>query len=414
MTLFWVIAALLTVVALALVLRPLLKRDDGQQAGIAGEALNVAVYRDQLRELDADRVGGTLTEENHQRARLEIERRLLEDVDRQPPVAARAAGRAPVWVVGITVPLLAAGVYFVTGTPRAMSPATLPKDVSKGVTHQQVEAMVAKLAERMKQNPEDAQGWAMLGKSYAVMGRFDDAAQAYAQASKRAPDNPHVLTDFADALAMSRGQSLQGEPEALVLRALKIDPDHNKALALAGSAALERNDAANAIRHWEKLAALTPADSEMARDIQASLKEARALLQGGASAKPSAPPEKPAAEANGGVSGTVSLAPALQAKVSPNDTLFVFARAAQSDGGPRMPLAIVRRKAGELPFKFTLDDAMAMSPATRLSTAPMVIVGARISRSGEATPRAGDLQGASAAVKNSAQGVNVVIDTEVQ
>lgn len=407
MTLFWIIAALLTLLALAVLLWPLLKRNDMKNS-VAAEALNVAVYRDQLRELEADRAAGTLTEDNYQRARLELERRMLDDVDQQQHATPQTAGRLSAWLVAAAVPLLAVGVYFVVGNPRALSPVELPRDTSKGVTAQQVEAMVAKLSERMKQNPDDPQGWAMLGRSYAVMNRFDDAAAAYAQAAKRAPDSPHVLTDFADALAMSRGQSLQGEPEALVLRALKLDPNHNKALALAGSAALERNDAANAIKHWEKLVSLVPADSEMARDIKASINEARAMTT--KAGKPAAKPVAQEASAKG-VSGTVTLVPALKAKAKPDDVVFVFARAAE---GSRMPLAILKRKVSELPLKFTLDDSMAMSPAAKISTTPQVIIGARISKSGEAMPRAGDLQGASAPVKNDASGVAVVIDTEVQ
>ena len=407
MTLFWIIAALLTLLALAILLWPLLKRN-GKKNSVAADALNVAVYRDQLHELEADRAAGTLTEDNYQRARVELERRMLDDVDQQQHAAPQTAGRLSAWLVGAAAPLLAVGVYFVAGNPRALSPVELPRDTSKGVTAQQVEAMVAKLSERMKQNPDDPQGWAMLGRSYAVMNRFDDAAAAYAQAAKRAPDSPHVLTDFADALAMARGQSLQGEPEALVLRALKLDPNHNKALALAGSAALERNDAASAIKHWEKLVTLVPADSEMARDIKASISEARAMA--------GKPVGKPVATDAGvkGVSGTVTLASALNAKAKPDDVVFVFARAAQAPGGPRMPLAILKRKVSELPLKFTLDDSMAMSPAAKISTTPQVIVGARISKSGEAMPRAGDLQGASTPVKNDASGVAVVIDTEVQ
>ena len=153
---------------------------------------------------------------------------------------------------------------------------------------------------------------------------------------------------------------------------------------------------------------LVPADSEMARDIKASINEARAMT-----GKPAGNPLTKDAGVKG-VSGTVTLAPALKAKAKPDDVVFVFARAAQAAEGPRMPLAILKRKVSELPLKFTLDDSMAMSPAAKISTTPQVIVGARISKSGEAMPRAGDLQGASAPVKNDASGVAVVIDTEVQ
>lgn len=420
MMLFWGLAALLVMVALAFVLPALVRRGargaDGSPdvaaapaAPSSNRALNIAVYRDQQRELEADQRAGVLTSEQYERARLELERRLLDDVAASETAvvdaaAARPASRAPALVVGILLPLAAVGLYLVVGNPRALSPAALPQDASKGVTAAQVEAMVSKLAERMKQNPDDAQGWAMLGKSYAVMGRFEDAASAYAKAAERAPGNPHVLADYADALAMARGQSLQGEPETLVLRALQIDPDHAKSLALAGTAAFERKDYSGALKHWERLAATLPPDSEMARDVQASIAEARGLLGGGKDARVQS------AGAASGVSGTVTLAPALKKKAAPGDTVFIFARAAE---GPRMPLAIIRKKVSDLPFTFTLDDSLAMSPQSRLSGAPQVIVGARISKTGEAAPRPGDLQGASKPVGNTSTGVAVVIDTEV-
>ncbi|MEQ1774675.1 MAG: c-type cytochrome biogenesis protein CcmI [Burkholderiales bacterium] len=405
MTLFWSLAALLIVVSLWFVLPPLLRRG-AAKAGVAAQPLNVAVYRDQQRELEADHRAGAITDAQYERARIELERRLLEDVpvDQATPAVARPESRAAAIIVGFAVPLMAVALYFTVGTPRALAPLALPKDAGKGVTAEQVEAMVAKLAERMKQNPDDPQGWAMLGKSYAVMGRYDDAAAAYGKAAERVPDNPNLLADYADALAMARGQNLQGEPEALVMRALKIDPDHAKSLALAGTVAFEKKDYAGALKYWEKLAPQIPPDTELARNVQSSIAEARGLLgsTGAASGKPA------------GVSGTVTLAPALKAKAAPGDTVFIFARAAVNNGGPRMPLAIVRKKVSDLPMVFTLDDSTAMSPATRLSGTPQVIIGARISKSGNAMPQPGDLQGVTKPVSNTGKDISIIIDTEVQ
>lgn len=426
MTIFWMVAALLIMVALIFVLPPLCRRRN--PAGVAGQALqannalNVAVYRDQQQELEADRNAGTLSDAQYQHARIELERRLLDDVvPSATAVSAPPASRLPAVLVGMAVPLLAVGLYFAVGTPRALVPLAVPPhgsaDSGKGPSAEQIEAMVAKLAERMKQNPEDPQGWAMLARSYAVMGRYEDAAAAYGKAVERVPNNAHLLADYADALAMARGQNLQGEPEALIMRALKIDPHHVKSLALAGTIAFDKKNYAVALKYWEKLATLVPLDSEMARNVQASIAEARTLAGAGApklavvAGKQPAPAPAPAASANKGVSGTVTLAPALAAKVAPNDTLFIFARAAE---GPRMPLAILRKKASDLPLTFTLDDSMAMNPSARLSSAPQVIIGARISKSGNAMPQPGDLQGATKAVNNSAKNITLSIDTEVQ
>jgi cytochrome c-type biogenesis protein CcmH len=412
MTLFWIIAALLIACALFFVLPPLLKCRAA--AGVPAQRLNVAVYRDQLSELEADRRAGTLNDEQYERARLELERRLLDDVaaDGVPVAAERPASRVPAIVAGVAVPVLAVALYFAVGNPRALAPVALPQHAGETVTAEQVEAMVAKLAERMRQKPDDPQGWAMLGRSYAVMGRFEDAAAAYGKAAERAPDNPHVLTDYADALAMARGQNLLGEPEALVMRALKIDPDHGKSLALAGTIAFEKKDFATAIQYWERLVKVMPPDSEIARNVQASINEARGLLGGkGQAGDKSAGAPATDKAAGAGVSGTVTLAPALKSKAAPDDTVFIFARAAE---GSRMPLAILRKKVSDLPAAFTLDDSTAMSPTTRLSGTPQVVIGARISKSGNAMPQSGDLQGVSKPVTNAAKDVSILIDTEVQ
>jgi len=405
MILFWAIAALLIAAALLFVLPPLLRRSI-EPSRTTAEPLNVAVYRDQQRELEADRRAGTLTDEQYERARLELERRLLDDVEAGNAMASArpSSSRISAMVIGLMVPLAAIALYFAVGSPRALAPAPLPKDTSKGVTAEQVETMVAKLAERMKQNPDDPQGWAMLGKAYAVMNRFDDAAAAYGKAVERVPDNPHLLADYADALAMKQGQSLAGEPEALVARALKIDPNHPKSLALAGTIAFEKKDYAGALRHWEGLAAQVPPDSDVGRNVQASIAEARALMG-------SKDGKNNAAGTGGGVSGTVTLAPALKDKVAPDDTVFIFARAVE---GSRMPLAILRKKVSDLPAKFALDDSLAMSPATRLSGTQQVVIGARVSKSGNATPQPGDLQGFSKPVSNTDKGVSIVIDADVR
>lgn len=411
MTLFWILAALLIAGALLFVLPPLLRRSHTQSASAEpNKALNIAVYRDQQQELEADRQAGTLTDEQYERARVELERRLLEDVAVDPvPVTAKPAGRASAVVVGLAVPLLAVGLYFAVGTPRALSPVAMPSHAGKDITPEQIQAMVAKLAARMKENPEDPKGWAMLGKSYSVIGRFDDAVAAYRNSVSREPNNADVLADYADALAMASGQSLQGEPEALILRALKVDPDHIKSLALAGTVEFDKKNFPGALKYWERLLGLLPPDSEMARGVQGSIAEARSLAGG----KPPVAADKPAAAAapaGSGVSGMVSLAPALAAKAAPGDTVFIFARAAE---GSRMPLAIVRKKVSDLPVTFTLDDSMAMSPAARLSGTPQVIIGARISKSGDAMPRPGDLQGISKPVNNVAKDIRIVIDNEV-
>ena len=400
MTVFWIWAALIAVAGLGIALRPL--RSGAKETMVSRDALNAGVHRDQLRELDEDLRAGKIAPADHERARAEIERRVLDEVRAAKPVAGRQAGRRPLLYSAAAMPLVALGIYFAVGNPGALNPASHQPEI--GVA--QIEAMVQKLAERLQKEPEDLEGWKMLGKSYTVLGRFGEAANAYSKAAIRAPRDPQVLADLADALAMARGQNMQGEPEELVLRALQIDPKNVKALALAGSAAFDRRDFRGAVRYWERMLPLVPAGSEDARVIQSNIDEARAAALA-ANKAPGAP--KPAAAAR--LQGTVRLAPELAAKVAPTDTLFVYARAAE---GPQMPLAVVRRRAADLPLKFALDDSMAMSPAMKLSAFPRVVVTARISKSGNATPQAGDLQGTSAPVASSAGAVSITIDKVVR
>jgi cytochrome c-type biogenesis protein CcmH len=400
MSLFWLSSALLALVALGVLLRPLLSRRRG---GVSRDVLNAAVYRDQMRELDADLAAGTLAKADHERSRRELERRLLEDVNDRPPEVARRAGRGLFIFSATALPLLAAAIYFATGNLGALDPAQ--RD-AKGIGVPQIEAMVQKLSERLAQNPEDVEGWKMLGRSYTVLGRLPEAVAAYSKAAMRAPRDPQLLADLAEALAMARGQKMRGEPEELVLRALQLDPKNLKALALAGGAAFERDNFRAAVRYWERMLPLVPADSADARTIQANVDEARARsLDQGAAKEDSA--KKPAAAA---LRGVVTLSPKLAAQASPDDTVFIFARAAE---GPPMPLAVLRKRVRDLPAKFALDDSMAMAPGMKLSDHPRVVVGARISKSGNALPQPGDLQGLSGVVANTAREVTVLIDGEV-
>ena len=409
MTIFWIIATLLIGGALLFALPPLLKR--GAHANIAFTPLNLAVYRDQAQELEADHRAGTLSAEQYDRSRRELELRLLEDTGPAETTApqARHSSRASALAITLGVPALAVGLYFSVGTPQVFAPQ--PVAAKHGVAPEQIQTMVGNLAERLRQNPGDAEGWALLGRSYNVLGRFEEASMAYGKAAERVPGNAALLADYADALAMARGRKLQGDPEALIQRALSIDPNHIKSLALAGTIAFERQDYASALKHWEKILQLAPPESVIARSISSSISEARGLAGSAGVAMAAQVNTKPAQPVTGGVGGTVKLAPALAAKIAPEDTVFIFVRAAE---GSRIPLAILRKKAGDLPIIFALDDSMAMSPAMRLSAMPQVIVGARVSKSANAIPQPGDLQGFSPVVKNTQGGIEIVIDAEVR
>jgi cytochrome c-type biogenesis protein CcmH len=415
MTLFVVIGVLLVAGALLFIVPPLVR--GAVRPGASRDAVNAAVYRDQLRELETDVRAGTLAPDQRDKARQEIEARLIADLGKgEAPAESHRGARRVALALGLAVPIFALAVYLSVGNPGALAPQADAGAAPHGMSAQQFQTLVTRLAERMKQNPEDTEGWMMLGRSYAVLGRFGDSSDAYAKAVARAPKDAQLLADYADALAMAQGRTLQGEPENILKRALAADPNNVKALVLAGTAAFDRNDRAGAVRYWERALSVLPAESDMAQRVRASIEEARGPAQVARAAKPapaqsSQAPRAAPAQGAASVSGVVSLDSRLAGKVAPDDTVFIFARAAE---GPRMPLAILRRQGRDLPVQFTLDDSMAMAPQMNLSAFPKVVIGARVSKTANATASPGDLQGLSAPVSVGAAGIGVLINTEIR
>lgn len=289
---FYASAVAMLAVALLFVLPPLLRTGASSIREVSSGALNLQVLRDQLRELDADLQAGTIDAQAHQVARRELELRVAQDVH-AAPAKLQASVRQHWSALGVLVlvSLVAVSAYRAVGTPQGLDVANAaPSATSKPpmgeaaaggpVTAEQIEAMVARLAEKLKAKPDDAQGWRMLARSYETLRRFDQAVDAYQHLLKLTPNDSAAMVDYAVTLAMSSGQSLSGEPERIINRALEIDPGNLQALALAGSAAFERHDYAKAITPWRKILALAPPDSDMARSIAASIDKAEALSAG--------------------------------------------------------------------------------------------------------------------------------------
>lgn len=434
MTLFWILAAGMVFLAVLFVALPLVRRAPARDEAQA-DRLNVSIRKDQLAELEADVGAGTLSPEQLDEGRLELERRLLAEARAGAPrVRVTGASRWLAAALGVALPAAAVALYLHLGRIDAMTPIpSAAPESAHDITPAQLGSMVQRLADRMRKQPDDAEGWMMLGRSYSVMQRYEDAVQAYQKAYELVGDDPDVLTGLADAVAMASGGTFTDESVRLIDRALEVDPSNRKALWLAGTVAYEKKEYARALDLWERLATLLPEGSDVAQTIQANIAEVRDLVAGkGApllaaagpgdaaaapppvpSAPPAPPAQSPAPVAKGAaarVEGTVTLSPALQSKLDPNATLFIFARAPQ---GPRMPLAILRRRAADLPATFALDKDMAMLPAMSLAQFDQVMIGARISRSGNATPQSGDLQGMTGPVAVGSTGVAVVIDEVV-
>lgn len=426
MTGFLIVMGAMIALGMAFVLLPMSRRN-GPSEGMTRLHANLQIHRDQLKQLEAERDKGILSADEFEFEQRELGRRAIEDALaalRETPVLPTRPGVRPVaLVLAVLIPATAIALYLKLGSPDAVAvPAAVPAmaDASAqpsphGMTFDQIRESAAKLAQRLQANPSDGEGWAMLARSHNVLGRYQQAASAYEKAVSLLPPDAQLLADYADALAMSQGQKLDGKPLEIIEQALKTDPANLKALALAGTAAFDRKDYKQAVGYWEKVVQTAPADSEFARSLQGSLEEARARMagRGPVAALPAIMPRPDAGKlpaAGVRITGRVSLAPRLAARVKPDDTVFVFARA---ENGPRMPLAIASYKAAELPVAFTLDDASAMSPNMKLSSAASVKVVARISRSGNATAQSGDLQGESASVKPGSRGIQVSIENVV-
>ena len=289
MILFWVICALLIVIALAFVLPPALQRS--AEANVVNDderrQANIAIYRDQLSELEADRRNGIVAEEQYAQDRDEIERRLLEDTATtrsKKKTAGATNARSTAYSLGFALPVAAIIFYVAIGEPNLITnpaPVGAPPGAEAAApperTQAQIEANVAKLAERLKSNPNDAQGWTMLARSYSSMEKYPEAVNAYAKATELNPKDADLLAEYAFVTGMASGRSLEGKPTEIINRALKIDPENPKALQLAGSAAYQAKDYKKAIDYWQRVLKKVPPGSEVAETITARINEAKTL-----------------------------------------------------------------------------------------------------------------------------------------
>lgn len=429
MTALWLIVLALLVATLLCLIPPLLRR--APPADPAVDAHLRAFYLAQREQLQRDMNDGSLSQLARVRAEEELQRDLLQDLALRRPRAATLAGQragvAAACLLSVAIPVAAVLLYGQLGNPRAaatvaMAPSAQPHAGDPAVGGKDMALAINTLAQRLRATPDDPDGWYTLARSFETLGRYTDAVAAYQQVLRLVPGQPAVLADLADALLSSR----QGTPDeasiAAVAQALQAQPDQPKALALAGMMALRRGDTAEALAHWQRLQALLPPDSEAARQIQSNIAQARAMAAGAAapaspgqaasSAAPGAPaaaaPVAPSSAAR--ISGRARIAEALADRVRPTDTVFILARPVE---GSRMPLAILRLRAADLPRDFVLDDSTSMSPDATLSKAAKVRVEIRVSRSGGAAAQPGDLGGVLPDVGIPADGLELVADTVV-
>ena len=397
---FYVAAFLLIVLVLLLLFRPFIWKANDQHA--SRKQLNAAIYKEELAKLEKERAEGLIDEPSYQIAHAEIRQRLFQDTQDEDGVAVLGSPKKTMIAAIVFVPALAALIYYWLGSAQQIADGSAKQQVAQ----QDVEKMVQGLAAKLEQDPSNLKGWAMLARSYKVMGRPKDAEKAYDRAGSYLDGDAQLLADYADVAASNANGNFAGKPRAILKRALKADPNNMMALWLEGTADYNEGNYRSAIQVWTRLSKLLPADSDDAKMIQGSIMEARG--------KANLPPENlaqdkpltPSASSGKSVGGIVELSPDLKSRTKPDDIVMVIAKAPDA----RMPVAIMRGKVSELPMRFVLNDALAMTPDALISNLNAVSVEVRVSKSGQAKPVSGDLYSAPIVVKVGANQLKLVID----
>lgn len=369
---FWLAAGLLALVAMAFLLIPLL-RGRRAQAEEDRTALNVALYQERLAELDAQHAAGTLDDAQLQAGRAEAARELLADTEGEGERRSRL-GRAAPLLAAVLLPLLGLGLYLHWGASEKLA---LSRELAE-LPHSMAE-MTERLEKAVQAQPDSAEGWYFLGRTYMTQERFEDAAKAFERAANLSGRQSEVLGQWAQALYFANGKKMAGAAQALADEALKQNPEEVTTLGLMGIAAFEDQRYADVAGYWQRLVAALPADDPSRAAIQSGIERARQHL----AERGEKLPEAPAAAATAGVTlkVRVDLSDAVKGQVKPDDSVFVFARAVN---GPPMPLAVKRLKVADLPDEVSLSDADAMMPQLKLSAFPQVELVARVSRAGNA------------------------------
>ena len=392
MTSFLIPAFLLLVLVLILVLRPFLF--PAKIKATSRRQMNAAIYREELDKLEAEHQAGVINSADYEIAHAEMRQRLFQDTVEEDDHEVAGSAKKTAIGVGIFIVLLSSVLYFSLGDVVRVA----QRNSEKPVTQEGVEKMVAEFAVKMEKDPGNLKGWAMLARSYRILGRNEDAAKAYARAGNFIDSDPQLLADYADVLASNANGSFAGKPLQLINQALKLDPDNLMALWLSGTAAYNSGNYKGAVQTWEKLVKQIPPDTDEARAIQGSIAEARS--KGGMTSP------NPASVAGKVISGRIELSSELKSKIKPGDIVMVIAR----KPGERMPVAVLKAPAADFPMSFTLNDALAMNPSAPLSQLSEASIEVRISKTGMAKPEAGDLISAVQTVKVGASNVRLLVD----
>ncbi|WP_313481373.1 c-type cytochrome biogenesis protein CcmI [Stutzerimonas kunmingensis] len=398
---FWIAAGALLLVALAFLLLPIL-RGRRAQAEEDRTALNVALYEERLAELTSQHSAGTLTAEQLEAGRADAARELLEDTENSDKPRIAKLGRSVPLIAAVLVPLMGYGLYMYWG---ASDKVQMARQFSE--QPRTVEEMTAHLEQAVQEQPDSAEAWYFLGRTYMNQERPADAAKAFGRVVEIAGRQPELLGQLAQALYFAGDRQWSDKLQALTDEALQGDPQEVTSLGLLGIAAFEEARYQDAVRFWEQLVAALPEEDPSREAIRGGIERARQQIEGGSSTTEQASAASEKADAAGAtLQIQVALDPKVAESVSPQDTVFVFARAV---AGPPVPLAAKRLTIADLPATVTLGDADAMVPSMKISSVEQVTVMARVSRSGDATK--GEWMGQSEALDTASDNaIDLVID----
>jgi len=403
---FWIAVVVLLALALAILLIPLMRTVRAQQT-VQRQQQNIQIAREKKQQLETQLNEAEIDQATYDSAYLDLQTSLALELDSSEADSEKSRGKWMALVVLLAIPVASVLLYLVYGeyrvveNPQLAFAAPQQQQQATAAPQMSLEEMTVAIKQRLKDNPEDAEGWFMLGRTMMARQQYDQAVTAFQRSNDLLGDEPGILFALADALAMQNNGNLLGEPEQLVLRGLKLAPRFPNGLWLAGMAAEQRQDYKAAHRYWSLLLPLIA-------DNQASSREVRGLL----ATLEERDPElvKTVASAGGArIKLLVDISAELKAKASPDTPVFVYAKAMQ---GPPMPLAVRKLQLSDLPVSLTLSDDDAMMPTMKLSSFDQVIVGARVSSSGNPVAQSGDFYTEREAVDSSnppAQ-INLTID----
>ncbi len=399
MIIFYIAAFVLILAVLAALFRPFFWKTTVHHA--SRQQLNAAIYKEELAKLEKERADGLIDSTTYEMSHAEMRQRLFQDTSEADGVAVLGSPKKTIVAIALFVPIAAVLMYVWLGSAQKIAGGAKP-----AIGQQDVEKMVAGLAAKMEQDPSNLKGWVILARSYRVMGRSKDAEKAYDRAGAYLDGDAQLLADYADVAASNANGSFEGKPQAIINRALKADPNNMMALWLAGTADYNRGDYRAAVKAWERLAKLLPADSEDMKMIQGSIMEARSKANLPSTSVTSRTETPIAAVSTKSISGIVEINPELKSRIKPDYIVMVIARAP----GARMPVAIMQAKAADLPLRFVLNDALAMTPNALISNLSEATVEVRISKAGQAKVEPGDLYSNIQTVKLGTSNLKVVVD----